>query len=63
MAYYNTPEQKEAIEKSMARFDQLLEPSQYGPIVTEVSEMPEFFFAEDYVSTPKEYKLQDKASS
>eukprot|EP00189_Rhodosorus_marinus_P004459 CAMPEP_0113967056 /NCGR_PEP_ID=MMETSP0011_2-20120614/8688_1 /TAXON_ID=101924 /ORGANISM="Rhodosorus marinus" /LENGTH=321 /DNA_ID=CAMNT_0000979837 /DNA_START=316 /DNA_END=1281 /DNA_ORIENTATION=+ /assembly_acc=CAM_ASM_000156 len=48
VAYYSTPEEKAAIEDSRDRFSEVLQANGYGPVVTEVSEMPTFYFAEDY---------------
>ncbi|KAJ8907208.1 hypothetical protein NDN08_003689 [Rhodosorus marinus] len=48
VVYYSTPEEKAAIEDSRDRFTEVLQANGYGPVVTEISEMPTFYFAEDY---------------
>mmetsp|Transcript_7007 Transcript_7007/g.21328 ORF Transcript_7007/g.21328 Transcript_7007/m.21328 type:complete len:259 (+) Transcript_7007:213-989(+) len=48
VVYYTTPEEKEDIEETRQHYDKLLEKKGYGKVVTEVTEMPKFYFAEDY---------------
>ena len=46
--YVTTPAQKEAALASKAMYEKALVAKRYGPITTEIREVPEFYFAEDY---------------
>ena len=46
--YVYSPEQRMAAEASRDRYQQELIPAGYGDITTEISDVPEFYFAEDY---------------
>ena len=46
--YVTTPAQKEAALVSKAMYEKALGAKRYGPITTEIREVPEFYFAEDY---------------
>jgi len=46
--FWQTPAQKTAAEASLAAYQRELTQAGYGTITTEVSEAPEFYFAEGY---------------
>jgi peptide-methionine (S)-S-oxide reductase len=46
--FYRTPEQKAAVEETLAVFQKNLASAGYGEITTEVAPASEFYFAEDY---------------
>jgi peptide-methionine (S)-S-oxide reductase len=46
--FYRTPEQKAAVEETLATFGKNLANAGYGEITTEVAPASEFYFAEDY---------------
>ena len=46
--YTTTPEQAQAVEASKATFGERLTAAGYGPIATEIAELGEFYYAEDY---------------
>jgi peptide-methionine (S)-S-oxide reductase len=46
--YTTSPEQAKAVEASRAAFGERLTAAGYGPITTEVAELGEFYYAEDY---------------
>jgi peptide-methionine (S)-S-oxide reductase len=46
--FYRTPEQKAAVEETLAIFQKNLANAGYGEITTEVAPASEFYFAEDY---------------
>jgi peptide-methionine (S)-S-oxide reductase len=48
VAYYTTPEQREALVASRDAFQAQLKAKGYGEITTEIAEAPEFFYAEGY---------------
>jgi peptide-methionine (S)-S-oxide reductase len=48
VAYYTTPEQREALIASRDAFQAELNAKGYGEITTEIAEAPEFFYAEGY---------------
>ena len=46
--YTTSPEQAAAVEASRALFGERLKDAGYGPITTEIAELGEFYYAEDY---------------
>ena len=46
--YCTTPAQRAAAEASKAAYQRVLAANGYGPITTEILDVPEFYFAEDY---------------
>ncbi|MEM9195842.1 MAG: peptide-methionine (S)-S-oxide reductase MsrA [Myxococcota bacterium] len=46
--YAYSPAQREAAEASRAAYQAVLDEAGYGPITTEILDVPEFYFAEDY---------------
>jgi peptide-methionine (S)-S-oxide reductase len=48
VAYWNSDEQREAIERTRDAFQIVLNDAGYGPITTEVREAPAFYYAEYY---------------
>jgi peptide-methionine (S)-S-oxide reductase len=46
--YTFSPTEKEVAERSRARYQELLHGKGYGEITTEITDAPEFFYAEDY---------------
>src|SRR3954464_10856736 len=46
--YTTSPEQAAAVEASKAAFQERLLEAGYGPITTEIAELGEFYYAEDY---------------
>jgi peptide-methionine (S)-S-oxide reductase len=46
--YVFTPEQRKAAEASKAAYEKAIKGKGYGPITTEITDAPEFYFAEDY---------------
>jgi len=48
VAYWNSEEQRDAIERTRDAFQVVLNDAGYGPITTEVGEAPEFYYAEYY---------------
>ncbi|MYD65867.1 MAG: peptide-methionine (S)-S-oxide reductase MsrA [Chloroflexi bacterium] len=46
--YCYSPEQFEAAERSRDIFQEVLSAHRYGPITTEIIDVPEFYYAEDY---------------
>ena len=46
--YTTTPEQRAAAEASKEAYQKVLSANGYGPITTEITDAPEFYFAEDY---------------
>jgi peptide-methionine (S)-S-oxide reductase len=46
--YTTTPEQAKAVEASKAAFGERLTAAGYGPIATEIAELGDFYYAEDY---------------
>src|SRR5207253_11129423 len=46
--YATTPEQAATVEASRAAFQERLSERGYGPISTEIAELGEFYYAEDY---------------
>jgi peptide-methionine (S)-S-oxide reductase len=46
--YCHTEEQRRAAEASRDRYQHVLSAAGYGPITTEISMAPEFYYAEDY---------------
>ena len=46
--YVNSPAQREAAERTLARYNARLAEHGFRPITTEIRDAPEFFYAEDY---------------
>ena len=46
--YCYSPEQSEAAERTREMFQPVLSGHRYGPITTEIIDVPEFYYAEDY---------------
>ncbi|MGH6950324.1 MAG: peptide-methionine (S)-S-oxide reductase MsrA, partial [Vitreimonas sp.] len=46
--YATSPQQKTAAEKALAAYSEKLRAAGYGAITTEISDAPEFYYAEDY---------------
>jgi peptide-methionine (S)-S-oxide reductase len=47
-AYYTTPEQKDALEKSLQTYSAVLAKEGFDPITTEIAPAGTFYYAEDY---------------
>ncbi len=46
--YVSTPDQRSAAEASLDAYGVALEKAGYGPVTTEILDMPPFYYAEDY---------------